>query len=319
MPVLETRRPRSGLAGSALNIGRTTRSEPLDRTPGMSSRTSPAARRARSSKSGRNPRGPPVGAGAQDDSWGAGDSSSAPQDAGPQPARNRPLSICKWSGRTPTQKPRGRPGGQALQALHRMERSILITEGFTERQTEHRLRTVVGAKMGPRPVCGPLRPLCARPSPPGPGSARGPVSVPFLRCTRSWSRRGGSAGADPPRSPRGSLSLPSDLVQGACPEQPVGPGWGDVKGPPCPLPDPVSSSKGQRRTVVNPARAGGPRTCSPARKSTTAPPNADELSRPMSWPTQGLALGISKGTRHFLLAPAQGVSVCVLGPSHRCC
>lgn len=40
MPVLETRRLRPGLAGSALNIGRTTRSEPLDRTPGMSSRTS---------------------------------------------------------------------------------------------------------------------------------------------------------------------------------------------------------------------------------------------------------------------------------------
>lgn len=40
MPVLETRRPRSGLAGSALTTGRTTRSEPLDRTPGMSSRTS---------------------------------------------------------------------------------------------------------------------------------------------------------------------------------------------------------------------------------------------------------------------------------------
>lgn len=145
-----------------------------------------------------------------------------------------------------------------------MERSILITEGFTGQQTEDTLRTVVGAKMGPRPVCGPLRPLCARPSPPGLGSARGPVSVPFLRCTRSWSRRGGGAGADPPRSPRGSLSLPSDLVQGACPEQPVGPGWGDMKGPPCPLPDPVSSSKGQRRTVVNPARAGGPGTCSPA-------------------------------------------------------
>lgn len=168
MPVLETRRPRPGLAGSALTTGRTMRSEPLDRTPGMSSHTSLAARGARSSKSGRNPRGPPVGAGAQDGSWGAGDSSSAPQDAGPQPARNHPLSICKWSGRTPTQKPRGRPGGQALQALHRMERSILITEGFTGRQTEHRLRTVVGAKMGPRPVCGPLRPLCARPSPPGP-------------------------------------------------------------------------------------------------------------------------------------------------------
>lgn len=107
MPVLETRRPRPGLARSALTTGRTMRSEPLDRTPGMFSRTSPAARGARSSKSGRNPRGPPVGAGAQDDSWGAGDSSSAPQDAGPQPARNRPLSICKWSGRTPTQKPRG--------------------------------------------------------------------------------------------------------------------------------------------------------------------------------------------------------------------
>lgn len=40
MPVLETRRPRPGLAGSALTTGRTMRSEPLDRTPGMSSRTS---------------------------------------------------------------------------------------------------------------------------------------------------------------------------------------------------------------------------------------------------------------------------------------
>lgn len=269
-----------------------------------------------------------MGAGAQDGSWGAGDSSSAPQDAGPQPARNRPLSICKWSGRTPTQKHRG---GQ----VDRLSRLCTGWKGpslsrkasrgdrrNTDSEPSSALKWAPGLSAGPSaPSARGPRHQARRawPSPPGLGSVRGPVSVPFLRCTRSWSRRGGGAGADPPRSPRGSLSLPSDLVQGACPEQPVGPGWGDVKGPPCPLPDPVSSSKGQRRTVVNPARAGGPRTCSPARKSTTAPPNADELSRPMSWPTQGLALGISKGTRHCLLAPARGVSVCVLGPSHRCC
>lgn len=212
MPVLETRRPRSGLAGSALITGRTTRSEPLDRTPGMSSRTSPAARRARSSKSGRNPRGLPVGAGAQDGSWGAGDSSSAPQDAGPQPARNRPLSICKWPGRTRinggtgprrnTEGARwtGSPGSAPDGKVHPYH------EGFTGRQTEHRLRTVVGAKMGPRPVCGPLRPLCARPRHQAWAQPADPS--PSLSCAaHARGPGGGAAQAQTPLIPTGVSEL----------------------------------------------------------------------------------------------------------------
>lgn len=219
MPVLETRRPRSGLAGSALTTGRTMRSEPLDRTPGMSSRTSRLHAGLGAPNRGEIQGGPPWAQVPRTAAGGPGTAALLPRMRGlSRHGTALSPSVSGQGGRGWTEgqahaeTPRG-PGGQALQALHRMERSVLITEGFTGRQTEHRLRTVVGAKMGPRPVCGPLRPLCARPSPPGLGSARGPVSVPFLRCTRSWSRRGGGAGADPPRSPRGSLSLPSDLVQ----------------------------------------------------------------------------------------------------------
>lgn len=162
-PILETRRPRPGLAGSALTAGRTTCSGPLGRAPGMSSRSSPAACRARGSESGRNPRGPQDG---RREAGGSGCGVSASTEPS-----SLSLPICKWPGRAGADEgtgPHGNPKGgrgQVLQGLHWIESSVLLVEGFTGHQTEDTLRTVDAKPGRPEPVRRPGS------DPPLPGSS----------------------------------------------------------------------------------------------------------------------------------------------------